>query len=985
MRKWQRGLGIHDGEGRLVTWMAAVFAVTQATHALGANSADALFFLRYGVEELPQVILASGPAVMVALILYVAGLGRWGPRIWLPVVTGICGLWAIVEWAASFMDAPVVYPIIWISTQVLIMVTFTVMWNAAGAASNTRQAKRLFPIFASAGVAGAVVGNLLTGPMAKVVGTQTLLAIQGLALVVSAGLLFIASGLFADDPGDPDHSVRDELANAAATIRATRLLKLVAGVMFAFSTLFFLVVFPFNSAVASSFGTEASVAGFLGLFASISTGLTFLVSVLVTNRLFVRFGIVATLLVVPAVYVLGFGLWLGSFTLATAAAVRGVQWVVVNAIGGTGVSALFNVVTGRLRGQVMAFMIAVPGQLGTVASGVILLVAAGLSDRGLFVIGLMVGLGALVVAIRMRSAYLDAVVAAVRKGLVGVFDAPHVGLFTAHDGKTLQILIRDLESPKPEVRLMAVTALSKFGSLAPRDIIEPLMRDEDPRVRSAAFETMCAVEPDRVVAHVSAGLADGSPDVRRRSLWLLPPGGDEEVASVAGSMLTDPDPAVRTASAILVGGAEGKAVINELLEGGQPLVIQAVLDELTAAKSRLADPRPFLHHDDPDVRAAAILVSPFADVNPVELGHGLEDISMKVRHVTADVLADSDSGRDVLFEALESGSVSATEVAIRALTPIDRFTDAFLTWAGREAARASRLEALRLAILSGPQAPSTDFLAGLLRRRSQTLSDWVMLAMTTADTATVMSIIEKGVASDDPETRAQAVEALEVLGDRSVTTVLVALLDDDVSEMVATQQEALVLLADDFDPWLRTLAVHCLEERGEVDAVTYSEQSGLSRGFVPSLETMPDDSINTLTVVDRVIALQSVPMFSDLDPEDLQLIADIADEVQYRPGEQIYHMGDKGADMMMIMDGEAVVSATHEGVLVEIVRHGKGEHVGELALLQGATRSADVNAGAEGLHALVIGKIDLISILQERPSVTMAMLSTLATRLADLT
>jgi CRP-like cAMP-binding protein len=140
-----------------------------------------------------------------------------------------------------------------------------------------------------------------------------------------------------------------------------------------------------------------------------------------------------------------------------------------------------------------------------------------------------------------------------------------------------------------------------------------------------------------------------------------------------------------------------------------------------------------------------------------------------------------------------------------------------------------------------------------------------------------------------------------------------------------------------------------------------------------------------LTMVDRVIALQGVPMFSDLDPEDLQLIADIADEVQFRPGEQIYHMGDEGVDMMMIMDGEAVVSSTHEGVLVEIVRHGKGEHVGELALLQGATRSADVHAGSEGLHALVIGKIDLMSILQERPSVTMAMLSTLATRLAART
>ncbi len=966
-------------------WMAAVFAVTQSTHALGANSADALFFLRYGVEELPQVILVSGPAVMIALILYVAGLGRWGPRTWLPVVTGICGLWAIVEWAASFVDALVVYPIIWISTQVLIMVTFTMMWNAAGAASNTRQAKRLFPIFASAGVAGAVVGNLLTGPLAKLIGTQTLLAVQGGALLISAGLLVGASRLFVDDPGDAGHSVRDEFAGALRTVRSTRLLKLVAGVMFAFSTLFFLVVFPFNSAVASSFGTEASVAGFLGVFASIATGLTFLVSLLVTNRLFVRFGIVATLLIVPAAYVTGFGLWLGSFTLATAAAVRGVQWVVVNAIGGTGISALFNVVTGRLRGQVMAFMTAVPGQLGTVASGAILLLAARLGDRGLFVIGLVVGLGAFVAVVQMRSAYLEAVVAAVRKGLVGVFDAPHVGLFTAHDGETLQVLTRDLESPKPEERLMAVMALSKFGSLAPRDRIEPLMSDEDPRVRSAAFETMCEVEPDRVVAHVSAGLEDGSPDVRKRSLWLLPPSREGEVASVAGSMLADPDPAVRTASAILVGGAEGKTVINDLLQGGEPLVIQAVLDELTGAKSGLIDPRPFLHHADPDVRAAAILASPYAELDPVELGTGLEDISMKVRHVTADVLADSDPGREVLFETLDSGSLSASEVAIRALTPVDRFTDDFLSWAGREAARAVKLEALCLAILSGPRASSTDFLAGLLRRRSETLSDWVILAMTTTETAPVMSIVEKGVASNDPETRAQAVEALEVIGDRSVTTVLVALLDADVSEVVTTQQEALVLLADDFDPWLRTLAWHCLEERGLADANTDGDQSGLIRRSVPSLETVPDESINTLTVVDRVIALQSVPMFSDLDPEDLQLIAEIADEVQYRPGEQIYQMGDEGADMMMIMDGEAIVSALHGGVPVEIVRHGKGEHVGELALLQGAKRSADVNAGAEGVHALVIGKIDLMSILQERPSVTMAMLSTLATRLAART
>jgi hypothetical protein len=159
-----RVLRIHLGEGALVGWIASFFMVVQSSHGLGANAADALFFSRFGVERLPLMILVSGPAVMVFILGHGAGLGSRGASRWLWLATLGCSVWASLLWAGASFDTKWVYPVIWVSTQVIIMVTFTIMWNSAGAACTTRQAKRLFPIFATAGVAGGVLGNVARSP-----------------------------------------------------------------------------------------------------------------------------------------------------------------------------------------------------------------------------------------------------------------------------------------------------------------------------------------------------------------------------------------------------------------------------------------------------------------------------------------------------------------------------------------------------------------------------------------------------------------------------------------------------------------------------------------------------------------------------------------------------------------------------------------------------------------------------------------------------
>jgi CRP-like cAMP-binding protein len=148
------------------------------------------------------------------------------------------------------------------------------------------------------------------------------------------------------------------------------------------------------------------------------------------------------------------------------------------------------------------------------------------------------------------------------------------------------------------------------------------------------------------------------------------------------------------------------------------------------------------------------------------------------------------------------------------------------------------------------------------------------------------------------------------------------------------------------------------------------------------LAEVTTERFDMLNPMDRVMALHRVPMFSGLDPEDLELIARATAEVHFDPNELIYREGEEAVEMLVIVEGSAVIS-THRGSTRDVIRtHESGEHVGELGLLGGGFRYTDVTAGEQGLHGVVVTKVDLLSILEERPAVALGMLTTLAKRLA---
>lgn len=981
---------MRSGESTAVGWTVALFAVSQANQGLGINTADTLFFLRFGVEFLPAMILLSGPVVMAFILVFAGGLGRIGASRWLPLAFLGSAAVVILERIGITLDLPGIYPVVWVMGQVVMTLSLTAMWTAAGAMYTTRQAKRLFPVFASAGIAGGVVGNAATGPLAQLVGTSNLLLVQAALLVGAASLAAaLATRFFAPSTGERRESVLSHLRAGYDVTAASPLLRMVAGAGVAMGVLLFLVVFPFSEAVTASFPSETEVASYLGYFSAVATAATFLFSLLATNRLFARLGVVATLMAVPLVYLGGFGLWLVSFGLVTATVVRGLQFVAVNAIGETAWSSLFNVLAPRQRGQVMAFMAAGPRQLGVMLSGALLLVGAALPGQVRTVVGVVVAAATVLLVARMRRAYGAALLEAVRRGLVDVFAAPTAGMQKPDlDADTVHAMSACLDDSRPEARAMAVAALSRLDvEERAVGLLQRAIEDEDPRVRLTALDLLADGNWHDFVATL---LTDPDSRIRRRTLELLSEDGSVVVPDQS-RLLEDADPSVRAMAAVVVGGEAGRSLVENLLDSDQPEEVVAALTALhRGPDSTVATPVHLLGHPDRRVRAAAAPIVAARPGTALRVRRLLDDSSVVVRDAAAAALARSAEGAEALLDVLQHGSVRATDAALHALADTGRGGSGLAAWATGEIRRAAYLRGHRLTLeqMEGP-SPMNRYLMWLLRIREERLERWAVTALTTPESEQAMRTVMRGLWSYDEETRSQAMEALDSIGDRAVVADLLSLLEADPVGPRRESRTSLRELSTDHDPWIRALAYRCLRDRLVEDVqqlrkAASRDPSPLVRDALARWNPPTMQEIDTLDLLERVLALRRVPLFSDVDPEDLERIALLVLERRYQPEELVFREGEEGDECLLIVSGEVVATTNRGGETIPIRRFGPGEHVGELALLRGRPRLSDVTAGPEGAHCLALRNPQLQAILEERPQVAMAMLATLAERLATM-
>ncbi len=126
------------------------------------------------------------------------------------------------------------------------------------------------------------------------------------------------------------------------------------------------------------------------------------------------------------------------------------------------------------------------------------------------------------------------------------------------------------------------------------------------------------------------------------------------------------------------------------------------------------------------------------------------------------------------------------------------------------------------------------------------------------------------------------------------------------------------------------------------------------------------------------------PAFPGLEEEDLVELASVAEICSYPEGAVLCHEGDYGDTFFLIVEGEACVSKYLDEENPRRVLHalGPGEFFGEIALIQGGTRTATVDS--EGpITVLQIHRDSLVRVLQRSAPMALRLVLRVTSRLRD--
>ena len=130
--------------------------------------------------------------------------------------------------------------------------------------------------------------------------------------------------------------------------------------------------------------------------------------------------------------------------------------------------------------------------------------------------------------------------------------------------------------------------------------------------------------------------------------------------------------------------------------------------------------------------------------------------------------------------------------------------------------------------------------------------------------------------------------------------------------------------------------------------------------------------------------LTTVPIFSNLGPEQLQPLTSKLRRHQYQRGEVIFHQDDPADRMHIVTQGMVRISITSEdGREKDISLLQPGECFGEMALLDGSNRSATATA-IEPTQTFTLFRQDFMEFLQEHPQVVAETTSLLTRRLRSV-
>ena len=130
-------------------------------------------------------------------------------------------------------------------------------------------------------------------------------------------------------------------------------------------------------------------------------------------------------------------------------------------------------------------------------------------------------------------------------------------------------------------------------------------------------------------------------------------------------------------------------------------------------------------------------------------------------------------------------------------------------------------------------------------------------------------------------------------------------------------------------------------------------------------------------------ALQHVDLFHELRPEELAILAEHMGLYRFAAGEYLTHQGDDGHCLYIVTRGQVGVVVTTGRKRSQVARLGPGSFVGEMSLLTGEKRTANIVA-LDAVECYRVDKKDVERVLALRPDLAEQLADVLTRRQAEL-
>ncbi len=486
------------------------------------NIAETLFVRRVGVDQLPNLFLLE-PIVMVLLLVWFGKLMDRVKRDLFFVAANVSFIVIlIITYIFMQQEGSGVYYFFFILQRIFFITTGIVFWLLAADLCDIEQAKRLFAIIIAVGIAGKLLGNLLTGVL-------VLYLTPEMILLVSGGLFIgcIGTVLWLRQLNIPPSTIRPQPKENKdiSFLLPQHLFKLPFVQLFIWLTIVVslsetLMRFQFNTVLNESLASEQSLVATYSFF-KVGAGIfVFLFQALLARRFMRGLGVPGALNIQPVAVVIGFVVISAAPQLFVIAGTVALLSTLHFGFYTVGQKTAVNIFPTDERGRFSAFSKQLV-YLGNLLGALILFVIAGqLSLAQLSWLGAIIVGSWFFVLPRLRQKYAEACIAGERLPLddEGVIQRPPTSIQTVSHTRAFQQTLTHI-SPSDQQQIALSLEGFKVGDVKTNEWIFHQFSTIDPLSSNALNQALRS--PSLSVRRGAKQIIEQSPDNKQQLLLAI--------------------------------------------------------------------------------------------------------------------------------------------------------------------------------------------------------------------------------------------------------------------------------------------------------------------------------------------------------------------------------------------------------------------------------------------------------------------------------